>query len=358
MADNSDNKTPQEQTRAAIRNAAHSATDQAQRNAANLEQAGRTTGEMMQRSGEATGQTLRHFGAAAAESTRRSTQEYADAQQEFVQGTARHLEDTVSRLTQVIQEFAQEWRTVMQLPNLAGGGFQEIQHSLNVAVERVIRINLHATQELFRMANPVSVAELQQRFFRDYLDALLEGSTAIVRAVRHSAEKTLQPLEEQMAERQQYPYRNGNAGCVADVMEREVRLTSPDDSVQQAARLMREKDTGFLPVGEGDRLVGMVTDRDVALRLVAEGRDPARTKVREVMTSDVRYVFDDEDLEHVAENMAQQQVRRLPVMNRQKRLVGVVSLGDIAQGRQPHLAARALKGISQQSGQHTQNAAE
>ena len=97
----------------------------------------------------------------------------------------------------------------------------------------------------------------------------------------------------------------------------------------------------------------MLTDRDVTVRLVAEGRDPQQTKVRDVMTADVRYVFEDEDLEHVAENMAEQQVRRLPVMNRQKRLVGIVSLGDMAKGRRSPLAGRALSGVARQGGQHT-----
>jgi CBS-domain-containing membrane protein len=117
--------------------------------------------------------------------------------------------------------------------------------------------------------------------------------------------------------------------------------------------MMREADTGVLPVAEGDRLIGMLTDRDVAVRLVAEGRDPTQTKVRDVMTAEVRYVFEDEELEHVAENMAEQQVRRLPVMNRQKRLVGVVSLGDMAKGRHSPLTGRALRGIARQGGQHT-----
>jgi CBS domain-containing protein len=110
--------------------------------------------------------------------------------------------------------------------------------------------------------------------------------------------------------------------------------------------------------GDGDRLVGMVTDRDVAVRLVAEGRDPTQTKVRDVMTSDVRYVYEDEDMDHVAENMANQQVRRLPVMNRQKRLVGVVSIGDIAQGPHSKAATHALKSVARDGGQHTQAAAE
>jgi CBS-domain-containing membrane protein len=138
-------------------------------------------------------------------------------------------------------------------------------------------------------------------------------------------------------------------------MEREVKLANPDDNVQQAARMMREADVGVLPVGEGDRLVGMVSDRDIAMRLAAEGRDPARTKVREVMSPDVRYVYEDEDLEHVAENMAEQQVRRLPVMNRDKRLIGIVSLGDIATGSRSHLAGKALRGVVREGGQHTGN---
>jgi CBS domain-containing protein len=102
----------------------------------------------------------------------------------------------------------------------------------------------------------------------------------------------------------------------------------------------------------------MVTDRDVAVRVVAEGRDPARTKVREVMTADVRYVFEDEDLSHVADNMAEQQVRRLPVVNRDKRLVGVLSLGDLTSATGPQFAGRALAGISRQSGRYTYAEAE
>lgn len=360
MAENSEPKAAQEQARAAVRTAAQGASEAAQRGAETTERAGRSSAEALRRTEEAGAETMRHLGQVAGETARRSTQGYADVQHEFVQGAATQFENTMSRLAQVVQESAQEWRSVMQLPDLAGGGLQEIQRSVNGAVESVIRTNLSATRELFRMVSPAAIAELQQRFMREYLGALLEGSTAVVRAVRQSADQTLQPLEHRMRERQQRIQRNGNghAGRVADVMEREVRVANPEDSVQRVARLMREEDTGVMPVGEGDQLVGMVTDRDVAIRLVAEGRDPARTKVREVMTADVRYVFEDEDLEHVAENMAEQQVRRMPVMNREKRLVGVISLGDISQGRQPHLATKALSGAARRGGQHTQIAAE
>jgi CBS domain-containing protein len=358
MSDITENKAPQEQTRSAIRSAARGASDTAQRGAATIEQGNRSTAETMQRTSETSAETVRHFGLAAGETARRSGEQYAGAQQEFMETASREFEQTISRLTRAMQDSARQWRTFMQLPNVAGDGLWELQRSLNGAVEQVFRTNLRVSQELLRMISPATIAELQQRFVRDYLSALLEGSTGVIRAVRLSAEQTLEPLEERANGRREHMQGNGNGARVADVMERAVRIASPDDSVQQVARLMREEDAGILPVGDGGRLVGMVTDRDVAVRLVAEGRDPAQTKVRDVMTSDVRYIYEDEDIEHVAENMADQQVRRLPVMNRQKRLVGVISIGDIAKGPQPNAAAHALKGVARDGGLHTQTAAE
>ncbi len=140
---------------------------------------------------------------------------------------------------------------------------------------------------------------------------------------------------------------------VSEKMTRVVRIASPDDSIREAARCMAECDSGVLPVGENDRLVGMVTDRDIALRAVAEGKGPD-TRVREVMTQDVRYCFEDEELEHAARMMSEQQVRRLPVMNRQKRLVGILSLGDMAMGEGPFPAGEALAGVSRPGGAHSQ----
>jgi CBS domain-containing protein len=122
---------------------------------------------------------------------------------------------------------------------------------------------------------------------------------------------------------------------------------------------MSEEDAGVLPVGEDDRLIGMITDRDIALRVAAEGKDPAKVKVREAMTPEVRYVFEDEPVQHVAESMAEQQVHRLPVMNREKRLVGIVSIGDIASEHTgaPEVVGDALAGVSRESDQHNQSAA-
>jgi CBS-domain-containing membrane protein len=131
----------------------------------------------------------------------------------------------------------------------------------------------------------------------------------------------------------------------------------PDGTLREVATLMKKIDAGVLPVAERDKLIGMITDRDIAIRGMAEGKGP-NTKVREVMSHEVKYCFEDEDVAHVAQNMAELQVRRLPVMNRDKRLVGIVSLGDLATEGSLPKTAQALHGISQPGGQHNQARAE
>jgi CBS domain-containing protein len=142
---------------------------------------------------------------------------------------------------------------------------------------------------------------------------------------------------------------------VCDAMTNEVRIANPNQSIRDAARLMAEIDAGILPVGENDRLVGMITDRDIAVRAVALGKGP-NTPIREVMTDDVKYCFDDDDVDEVAQNMADIKVRRLPVLNHSKRLVGIVSLGDLALTDGPDSAGSALCGISEPGGAHSQAA--
>ncbi len=142
------------------------------------------------------------------------------------------------------------------------------------------------------------------------------------------------------------------APTVRDRMSREVQMAAPDQTIREAARAMADLEVGALPVTDGDRLVGMVTDRDIAVRGVAEGRGPD-TPIREVMTPDVKYCFDYEDLELVARNMGDQQVRRLPVLNQDKRLVGILSLGDVAIGAGALPAGDALAGVSRPGGQHS-----
>jgi CBS domain-containing protein len=141
---------------------------------------------------------------------------------------------------------------------------------------------------------------------------------------------------------------------VSEIMSPQVQLIGPDQSVVEAARKMAEIDAGALPVEENDRLVGMITDRDIVVRCLAAGKG-SDARVREVMTRDVKYCFDDQDIESVAENMGEQRLRRMPVMNRDKRLVGMVSIGDIAAGEVADICGDALRGISQPGGPHSQS---
>ena len=135
---------------------------------------------------------------------------------------------------------------------------------------------------------------------------------------------------------------------ISEVMTREVDFVSPETTLSSVACRMRDRDIGSLPVGHNDRLVGMVTDRDIVLNAVASGLDPETTTVREVMSARVLYCFDDESAEDVLKNMGDVQVRRLPVFDRKKRrLVGIVSLGDLAKQEPSGETGRALKEISQ-----------
>ena len=141
---------------------------------------------------------------------------------------------------------------------------------------------------------------------------------------------------------------------VSDCMTRDVQMTSPEETLRDAAQAMVRLDAGVLPVSEGDRLVGMITDRDIAVRGVAEGRGPD-TKVAEVMSREVMYCYEDEDSAAVLRNMGDIQVRRLPVLNRDKRLIGIVSLADLVAAGQTARAGDALGGIVRPGGEHSQS---
>ncbi|HEY9234570.1 MAG TPA: CBS domain-containing protein [Phenylobacterium sp.] len=140
---------------------------------------------------------------------------------------------------------------------------------------------------------------------------------------------------------------------VSDCMTRNVKMANPGETLQDAARTMADLDAGILPVSEGDRLVGMITDRDIAVRGVATGKGP-QAQVKDVMSREVRYCFEDDDSEAVLQNMSDIQVRRLPVLNRDKRLVGIVSIADLASISQAARTGEALGGISRPGGEHSQ----
>ena len=135
-----------------------------------------------------------------------------------------------------------------------------------------------------------------------------------------------------------------------EIMTRQVEVVAPESSIRDAASKMQSLDVGLLPVCNGDRVLGMVTDRDITIRATARGADPSTTKVSEVMTSDVVYCFEDDSTKDASEKMAQHQIRRLIVLTKDKRLAGIVSLGDLAtEAGNDKRAGNTLEAISEPS---------
>jgi CBS domain-containing protein len=134
---------------------------------------------------------------------------------------------------------------------------------------------------------------------------------------------------------------------ISEVMTSNVRVVSPQDTLQYAAQLMEETDAGLLPVSENDELIGTLTDRDITIRAVAKGLPPDETYVSDVMSADAMYVFDDQSIEEAAQDMSDFQVRRLPVLNRDNRLVGIVALADLARNQDDEVSGLVLNRVSQ-----------
>jgi CBS domain-containing protein len=287
------------------------------------------------------GATSRHLRDAAGVAMRRAT----DAPRSVGESATRHVQDVASRLADTVQDSARDMQAVFALPMFAppmfalgGSGaehLQDLSEAAGTVVESMMRSNAHLLQELFRLTSPATAIDFQRRTTAEYLDSMLHGAATLLRAAHRAVDHSLRPLEEHVARcRQRHTAQPNGQGeshnRVADLMRTAPPMVTAEDTAQRAVQLMREADLGGLPVRDGDRLVGMVTDRDIALRLVAEGRDPTLARVRDVMTPDVPFVFEDDAVEHVAEDMADQRLRRLPVLNREKRLVGVISLVDLA----------------------------
>jgi len=142
---------------------------------------------------------------------------------------------------------------------------------------------------------------------------------------------------------------------VSELMTSNVQTVNPEQPIREAAQFMLREDAGAMPVCDGERLIGMVTDRDIAVRGVAEGLGP-ETPVREVMTEEALFCWEDDDVEDVALKMSDAQVRRFPVVSRdERRLVGIVSLGDLSQSDRDDAAQTALEGITEPGGEHSQS---
>jgi CBS domain-containing protein len=140
---------------------------------------------------------------------------------------------------------------------------------------------------------------------------------------------------------------------IADIMSRDVDSIRLETTLTEAAKKMKEHDIGSLPVTDGQKIHGMLTDRDIVIRAIAQDKDPNRTTAREAMTEKILYVFDDQDVKEAAESMKDQQVRRLVVLNRDKRLVGFVSMGDLSRkANDEHLTASVAGRVAEPAGQH------
>jgi len=134
-----------------------------------------------------------------------------------------------------------------------------------------------------------------------------------------------------------------------DLMSRDVQIISPDGTIKEAAQQMRKGNFGMMPVGENDRMIGTISDRDIAIRAVAEGKDPS-TKVREVMSEGIVWAYEEDSVDDAAKLMGDRQIRRLPIVNADKRLVGIVALGDFAVvSADIEVAGEALSEISKPS---------
>jgi CBS domain-containing protein len=134
---------------------------------------------------------------------------------------------------------------------------------------------------------------------------------------------------------------------LADIMTRDVEVLHPDDSMEKAAQKMRDRGIGFLPVCDGKRLLGVISDRDMAVRVIAEGKDPRLVASRECLSSPVKYCYEDQEVSDAAQIMHDEQIRRLVVLDRHsKQMVGVISLGDIATNSAEVISGEALQGIS------------
>ncbi len=140
---------------------------------------------------------------------------------------------------------------------------------------------------------------------------------------------------------------------IREIMTRNVQCISPGSTLQEAARQMRDLDVGSLPVCQNDQLLGMITDRDITVRCSAQGKSPQEVKVQDAMSTDLVFCFDDEDVDVAADLMEERQIRRLPILDRNKRLVGIVALADLAtrQGDEK-LSGEILQEISQPNQPH------
>jgi hypothetical protein len=174
--------------------------------------AGDVVAEATRRETEAGAVAVQRGAETASETARRSAEAVAGTQREFVQQAAERFQDVSQKIAEAVQGTTEDVRALMVIPNAAQGGLRDLQQSVVGLVEGVVRTNLRATQELFQLANPTAYVELQQRFAREYLDALMQGTATLVRATRRTADEALRPLEQQIEQRRRQQQDNQGQG--------------------------------------------------------------------------------------------------------------------------------------------------
>jgi len=180
----------------------HETDSAAQRGTEALEHNARAAGETLRQGSQAAAELARRAGETGAETLRRSTGAVAESQRQIAQQAAERLQNVTRTVAQTTQGTVEDMRALLTLPEVADRGLKDLHQGVVGLVEGVVQTNLRATEELLRLTNPSAVIELQQRFVRDYMSALLEGSVAIVRAVRQTAEQTLPAMEQHLRQRQ------------------------------------------------------------------------------------------------------------------------------------------------------------
>ena len=215
-------------------------------------------GEALRQGGAVGDEALRTTARVGIDTARRSADALADGYRQLLEETAQRLEQIGRGVAQVAQETTADLRSFVAAPGAATESLRNLQDSVASLVSGVVQSNVRATQEFFRIADPAALFDLQRRFVREYPGYPAAGTRSFIQVTRQAAEQTLHPIEAQIErhQRDRARWSRQEHGIVADVMSHNTRLVTPDDTVQQATRLMREEDTGVLPVGEGDRLVG------------------------------------------------------------------------------------------------------
>ena len=182
---------------------AYPVNDATRRTADTMQQRGRAAAEVARQGVQAGAETMRRASEAASETVRRNTQIVAEGQRQIAQDAAQTLQEASRKMAQGAQSTSEELRQLAALPHAAEGGMRDVKQGITGLIEGVMQTNLRVTQELFRLANPTAMIELQQRFVREYVDAVMQGTATLVRAVRRTADETLPPLEAEIERRQQ-----------------------------------------------------------------------------------------------------------------------------------------------------------